>query len=251
MTNRILLVDDDSIFRSEFKECFEEYGIVETSNGEEALNILKKPNEIDLVVLDVRMSGMDGIEVLNRIRKLNPELRIVILTGYGSKDVAVEALRGQADDYIEKPLDIDATRQTIENFLGTKRGQPDTTAIDSKEKVERVKDFVRRNVLKKVTLNDAAGAVFLSPKYLSRIFKEHTGEGFNEYKLTLKIEEAKNLLAETGYTVGQISDRLGYENPESFIRQFKKIIGSTPTEYRSKIQKKKQKSRRNKRKIIS
>ena len=243
MTNRILLVDDDSIFRSEFKECFEEYGIVEVSNGEEALNILKKPNEIDLVILDVRMSGMDGIEVLNRIRKIAPKIRIVMLTGYGSKDVAVEALRGQADDYIEKPLDIDVTKQTIENFLGTKRGQPDTDAIDAKEKVERVKDFIRRNVFKKVTLNDAAGAVFLSPKYLSRIFKEHTGKGFSEYKLKLKIEEAKNFLAKTGYNVGQISDRLGYENPESFIRQFKKFIRSTPTEYRNKIQKKKQKSR--------
>ena len=251
MTNRILLVDDDSIFRSEFKECFEEYGIIEVSNGEEALNILKKPNEIDLVVLDVRMSGMDGIEVLNRIRKLNPELRIVILTGYGSKDVAVEALRGQADDYIEKPLDIEATRQTLESFLGTKRGQPDISAIDAKEKIERVKDFIRRNVFKKVTLNEAAEIVFLSPKYLSRFFKEYTGEGFNEYKLTLKIEEAKNLLTKSGYNVNQISEKLGYENPESFIRQFKKFINSTPTQYRNKIQKKKQKSRRNRRKIIS
>ncbi len=239
--DKILLVDDDSIFRSEFKECFQEYGIVEAANGEEALNILKKPNEIDVVILDVRMSGMNGIEVLNRIRKLNPQLRIVILTGYGSKDVAVEALRGQADDYIEKPLDIDATRQTIENFLGTKRGQLDTDAINMKGKVQRVKDFVRRNVLKKVTLKDAAGVVFLSPKYLSRIFKEHAGEGFNKYKLTLKIEEAKNLLAKTGYTVEQISDKLGYQNPESFIRQFKKIAKKTPTEFRSKVKRKKRK----------
>lgn len=241
MTNRILIVDDDSIFRSEFKECFEEYGVTEACDGEEALKILKRPNEIDLVILDVRMSGMDGIEVLNRIRKLNPELRIVMLTGYGSKDVAVEALRGQADDYIEKPLDIDATKRVIEEFLGTKRGQPEASAIDIKEKIERVKEFVKRNALKKVSLNDAAGVVFLSPKYLSRIFKEYTGEGFNEYKLSIKMNEAKGLLEKTGYTVEQVSDKLGYENPESFIRQFKKNTKKTPSQFRRKIKHKRRK----------
>lgn len=239
--DKILLVDDDSIFRSEFIDSFQEYGIVEAGDGESALSFIKKPNEIELVILDVRMSGMNGIEVLNRIRKLNPKIRVVMLTGYGSKDVAVEALRGQADDYIEKPLDVDITRQTIEGFLGSERGQSETSAINMEEKVKRVKDFIRRNVLRKVTLKDAAGIVFLSPKYLSRIFKEYIGKGFNEYKLELKIEEAKNLLAKTGYNVEQVADKLGYGNPESFIRQFKKITKKTPTEFRKGIKRKRRK----------
>lgn len=248
-STKILLVDDDSFFRKEFCECFEEYGIIEAGDGEQALGILKKPNELELVILDVRMSGMNGIEVLNKIRKVSPNLRIVILTGYGSKDVAVEALRGQADDYIEKPLNIDTTREIIDNFLGTKRGQPEIGAIDMKARVERVRDFVRRNVLKKVTLKDAAGIVFLSPKYLSRIFREYTGQGFNDYKLALKIDEAKNFLQTTGYTVEQIADRLGYENSESFIRQFKKIAKNTPTEYRKKIKRIKDKAPQRKRHV--
>ena len=240
-SNKILLVDDDSIFRNEFRECFQEYGVIDAPGGEEAISILKKPNEIDLVILDVRMSGLNGIEVLNQIRKLSPGLRIVILTGYGSKDVAVEALRGQADDYIEKPLEIESARQIIEKFVGTKRGEPGFDAIGIKEKIERVKNFARRNALKKISLKDAAQTIFLSPKYLSRIFKEHTGKGFNEYKLTLKIEEAKNLLMKTGYNVEQISDKLGYQNPESFIRQFKKITKKTPAEFRIKSKRKKRK----------
>ncbi|HTZ11895.1 MAG TPA: response regulator [Candidatus Margulisiibacteriota bacterium] len=246
MTNRILLVDDDSIFRSEFKDCFQEYGIIEASGGEEALRILKRPNEIDLVILDVRMYGMNGIEVLSRIRKISPQVRIVILTAYGSKDVAVEALRAQADDYIEKPLDIDSTREVIEGFLGTKRGESGLDALDLKGKVERVKDFVRRNILKKITLEDAAQSVCLSAKYLSRVFKEQSKEGFNEYKLGLKVLEAKNLLSKTGYTVNQISDKLGYENAESFIRQFKKLTKLTPAAFRHKIQKKKLSPKKNK-----
>jgi two-component system, response regulator YesN len=231
---RILLVDDDPVFRGEFRECFEEYGIRECSSGEEALSVLKKPNEIDLVILDVRMSGMNGIEVLTSVRKISPNIRIVIMTGYGSKDVAVEALRAQADDYIEKPLDIENTLAVIEKYLGTKRGQAELDAVDAEEKVKRVKNFVQRNILKKITLNEAAASVCLSPKYLSRIFKELSGEGFNEYKLALKIEQAKSFLLKTGYTVNQISDKLGYENPESFIRQFKKLTKKTPSEFRKK-----------------
>jgi AraC-like DNA-binding protein len=81
-------------------------------------------------------------------------------------------------------------------------------------------------------LEEAARSVFLSPKYLSRAFKEQTGKGFNEYCLELKVQKARELLKETGLTVGQISDQLGYQNEESFIRTFKKLTGLRPTEYR-------------------
>ena len=109
--------------------------------------------------------------------------------------------------------------------------------MDGRGKVERVKGFLDRNVLKKVTLEEAAASVALSPKYLSRIFKQHTSEGFNAYKLKGKIRQAKLFLQKTGYNIDQIADKLGYQNPESFIRQFKKIVKSTPTEFRRKFRK--------------
>jgi YesN/AraC family two-component response regulator len=231
-TERVLIVDDDAVFRSEFCETFEEFGVAEAASAKEAFEYLKKPNEIDVVVLDVRMSGLNGIEALRTVRTINPALRIIILTGYGSKDVAVEALRAQADDYIEKPPNIEATKLVIEGFLDSKRGAPPLDAIDLAGKMDRVKEYVRRNACKKVTLEDAAQLVCLSPKYLSRVFKETEGEGFNEYKLSSKFAEAKMFLHTTGYTVEQISDKLGYENSESFIREFKKRADLTPKQYR-------------------
>lgn len=229
---RVLLVDDDLTFRNEFKECFQEFGVVEASNGEEALRILKRPNQIDVVILDVRMSGMNGIEVLSRMKMMAPDIRIVILTGYSSKDVAVEALRGKADDYLEKPLDVEATKELLERLLRSKKGKNCDDGGDIRSRIERVKDFVQRNCLKKVTLDDAAQDVCLSPKYLSRVFKEYARTGFNDYKLSLKIDHAKLLLKKTSYNIDQISDKLGYQNSESFIRQFKKITKKTPTEFR-------------------
>ena len=62
--NRILLVDDDSELREEIRDFLEDYGVTEVSSGDEALQILKKPNEIDLIILDVMMPGKNGLEVL-------------------------------------------------------------------------------------------------------------------------------------------------------------------------------------------
>lgn len=228
----ILVVDDDVTFRSEFRECFQEYAIVEASNAEEALQLLKKPNEIDLVVLDVRMAGMSGLDALERIKDASPGLGVVIVTGHGSKEIVIRALRGMADDYIEKPFDIDAARESIEKILEKRRGAETGDAADLPAKIERVKRFVRRNYLKKVGLRDASRVVCLSPKYLSRVFKEHTGVGFGRYRLSLRIERAKELLAESGRTIDQISYALGYENAESFTRQFKKLTGRTPSQFR-------------------
>lgn len=234
MAERILVVDDDKEFRQEFRSCFEEYGVVDAASGDEALQILKKPNEIDLVLLDVMMPGRSGLDILKEIKQTDPQLSIIILTGYSSKDVAVEALKGHADDYIEKPLDIEKTKETIERILMSKKGDDAPETSDIKGKIERIKRFVEINCYKKVSLTDAARAVYLSPKYVSRIFKKYTKQDFSEFKLKMKIEKAKELLTKAGYNVNLTSDKLGYENPESLIREFKKLVGYTPAEYKKR-----------------
>ena len=234
MPSKILLVDDDPVFREEFMEYFDDFEFIEAGNGKDALETLRKPHEIDLVILDIKMPGMNGFEVLGKIKEIAPEVGIIISTGYSTKDTAIEALRQQADNYLEKPLDIEAAREIIDKVLDSKKGLPDFAASDITDKIERVKNFVERNCFKKVTLEDAAEAVCLSPKYLSRIFKEQTNQGFNDYKLAIKMSKAKTLLVDSGYNVNQISDRLGYENVESFSRQFKKLAKCTPGAYRRK-----------------
>lgn len=232
MSERILIVDDDKDFRSEFKDCFEEYGIVEAQDGREALGILKKPNEIDLVVLDYKMPGLTGIDVLKEIKKVDPKLSIILLTGHSSKDVIVEALRNRSDDFIEKPLDVDKTKKIVEKILDSKKlGEyGDTGGL--KSKIEKVKRYAERNCNKVISLYDVSKAVFLSPKYLSRVFKQQTGVEFKKYFLAIKIIKAKELLEKTDYSVEEISFKLGYQNPESFIRIFEKKTGITPARYR-------------------
>jgi YesN/AraC family two-component response regulator len=230
----ILIVDDDPHFRDELRDYLDEYRIIEASNGEEALNLLSRPNEIEMVVLDVMMPGLRGTEVLKRMKKMAPDLGIIILTGYSSKDIAIEALKGHADDYIEKPLQIHKLKQTIERFLESKGMDAEVFQSDMQWRAERAKRFLERNYNKELGLKEAAKAVCLSPKYLSRIFKQNVGMGFNEYKILMKIERAKELLPTGRYTVNEVAYKVGYRNPESFMRTFKRISGCTPSMFKEK-----------------
>ncbi|OGR81727.1 MAG: hypothetical protein A2X32_09600 [Elusimicrobia bacterium GWC2_64_44] len=234
MADNILLVDDDKEFRSEFRDCFGEYSIAEAGTAEEALAFLKKPNKIDLILMDVQMPGMGGLKALKLVRAAAPSAGVIIMTGYSSKDVVIEALRGEASNYIEKPFDVEKARAIIETVLAKTGGEEETALTDGRGKVEKVKNFVRRNCLKKVKLEDAAAAVYISPKHLSRIFKTFSGEGFNQFYLNCKMDKARELLTTTSYSVDHISQKLGYENTASFIRVFKKLTGKTPTGYRAK-----------------
>jgi two-component system, response regulator YesN len=238
MAYQILMVDDDADFREELRGCLDGYTVIEAANGPEALGILKKPNAIDLVILDAVMPQVSGTEVLREIKKIKPSLAIIMLTGQSSKDIAIDALKGRADDYIEKPVNVGRFLETIRSILAAKalKGLTYTQGIHAK--IEQAKQFIERNFDKKVTLEDIAGQVCLSPKYFSRIFKESTGRGFNEYRLSIKTVQACELLKNSDYTVSEISHRLGYQNLESFIRMFEKVMKLSPTQYRQKNQKK-------------
>lgn len=229
MAYTVLIVDDDKNFRSEFREILEEeYDVFEAASGEEAIEIIKKPNIIDLAILDIKMPGIQGTEVLKQLKQLEPGLSIIIFTGYGSKDVIIESLRRHADDFLEKPIKIETTLKRIKELLVNKQSQV-------KGVIERLKYFIEKNFHKKIGLKDAANVVCLSPKYISKIFKEETGIGFNEYKIRLKMDKAKELLGNNTNNINEIAYKIGYLNVESFVRKFKKLEGFTPSEYRRKI----------------
>lgn len=227
---QLLLVDDDKVFREEFAECFPGYRFLHAASGEEALAALRRPNEVALVISDVRMSGMDGLSLLERLKELYPALPVLLITGSGSKEVVLKALRARADDYIEKPFSVQKAGEAISRLLGARR-ETAPGASDADDKIARLKRYLSANLSHNVSLRDAAGVVFLCPKYLSSFFHQHEGMGFSEYKLKLKVDAAKQLLA-GGCNVDQTAARLGYENTESFTRQFKKFAGCLPSAYR-------------------
>jgi DNA-binding NtrC family response regulator len=103
----VLLVDDEEQFLKVLSQRMEGRGLkVDTStSGEEAIKKVKG-KEFDAIVLDLAMPGMSGIEALKRIRSENPDVQIIMLTGHGSVETSVEALKAGAVDFLEKPADL-------------------------------------------------------------------------------------------------------------------------------------------------
>jgi signal transduction histidine kinase/DNA-binding response OmpR family regulator len=234
MPYHILIVDDDPYFRAEFRECMEEFDTVEAANGEEALRVLKRPHNIDLIILDEMMPGIKGTDLLKEIKNINPNIRTILLTGHSTKEIAVQALRAEATDFIEKPLNPQSIKRIKTLLLSSANGELDRSISGIKGKIEQAKHFAERNYNKKLRLEDVADEIALSPKYLSRIFKENTGLSFSDYKLKIRMNQAKMLLKETGDNIEEIAYKLGYQNPESFSKVFHRFHHCTPRQFRDK-----------------
>ena len=114
---KILIVDDEPNVHYSFEKVFsEDYTILPASSGEDAIKIITKESP-DLVIMDIRMQGMDGLTALRRIKKIDPRLHVIVMTAHGTMETAVEAIRLGAYDYTLKPFDIDWMKTTISTAL--------------------------------------------------------------------------------------------------------------------------------------
>ena len=111
MSAKILIVDDEAKMRRVLQLFFEEtgYSVVQAENGEEALQKIESVDP-DLVICDIRMPRLNGIELLRRVKKLSKELPVIIMTAYGEVKTAVEAMTLGAENYVTKPLDMEELR---------------------------------------------------------------------------------------------------------------------------------------------
>ena len=137
MQHKILIVDDEQSILSTLKGSLEDEGFstVLASTGENALKIIDS-QEIDLVLLDVWLPGKDGLEVLKEIKKTDPGTAVVIMTGHGTIDTAVKALKLGAMDFIEKPLDLNKIIVTINNALRIKNLEEENAFLRKKTSKE-------------------------------------------------------------------------------------------------------------------
>ncbi|MDG2449863.1 MAG: sigma-54 dependent transcriptional regulator [Saprospiraceae bacterium] len=115
---RILVVDDDKSIRRTLKDIleFEKYEVIEANDGLDCMVKLKQ-NQFDVVILDVKMPKMDGMEVMEKIQATKPELPVVMISGHGNIDTAVEAVKKGAFDFIQKPPDLNRLLITIRNAM--------------------------------------------------------------------------------------------------------------------------------------
>ena len=118
MKAKILVIDDDTSLRRvlEYNLQEEGYEVAAAASGEEGLSLFKQ-FQGDLVITDMKMSGMDGLKVLHSIKESSPDTLVIIITAFGTVDVAVEAMKAGAYDYITKPFNREALKLTVKKAL--------------------------------------------------------------------------------------------------------------------------------------
>jgi len=118
MGNKLLIVDDQYGIRILLNEVFqrEGYTTFQAANGVQALDIVQK-HEPDLVLLDMKIPGMDGIEILKRIKEINREIKVIIMTAYGELDMIQETKELGAIMHFAKPFDIDDMREAVRKYI--------------------------------------------------------------------------------------------------------------------------------------
>jgi len=117
---KLLIVDDQNGIRALLIEVFssEGYKTFQASNGKLALEIVRKESP-DLVLLDMKIPGMDGLDILKHIKKIDPDIKVIMMTAYGELDMIKEATDLGALMHFTKPFDIDELRQAVNDQLRT------------------------------------------------------------------------------------------------------------------------------------
>lgn len=126
----LLVVDDELIVRDSLDKWFREegYDVTVAENAQEALSKMAA-KRFDLALVDIKMPGTDGVELQRRMREVDPEMLVIIMTGYASVETAVSALKNGAYDYVSKPFDPDDIAHTVHNALSHKRAEQENTRL--------------------------------------------------------------------------------------------------------------------------
>jgi len=237
---KIIVVDDEDLIRMGLVKMLTDAGagymvVGSYSDGDTAINAILN-SDADVVITDIRMPDLDGLQLVKSIYELNKNISIIVLSGYRDFEYAQALINYRIVKYLLKPINQNELFKCLDKIAETKGISTggDTDAAGSKRVVEQVKQIIKEEYAQELNLNLLSQRVFLNPKYLSRMFKKETGINITDYQIYIRMEKAKHLLKENqGMKVYEIAAFVGYSDSVFFSKLFKRLMGVTPMEYRN------------------
>lgn len=247
---QVIIADDEYFLRKELKLTvpWEEHGfelIYAAKDGIDAKEaVLKyKPH---LLITDIKMPRMDGLSLVKELRELDAlsGLKIIIISGFNEFDFVLEALRLGVIDFLLKPINDDHLVRNLEKI----KNQLDSQNISEEEEltsklnkadtgniyVKKAQAYIEKNYKKDIVVKEVAEYLNISESYLSKLFVRVLDMRFSEYVNYYKIIMSIDLLKENRLKIHEIAYEVGFNDYKYYSSVFKKVIGLTPTEYRSK-----------------
>lgn len=232
---KLLIADDEAIIRQSFVKRIHRANIMfdqilEAKNGLEALEIVKN-DSIDIMLIDINMPFLNGLELMKQIRQWNQSLIMIVISGYNDFSFAQEAIQYGIFRYLLKPVKAEELLETIQlakEKIGTKK------AVKYSAIILQIQSEINKNFgLESYSLKDLATSLGLSEGHLNKRLKQELSLTFNDLLTKVRIEHAKNMIANEGIAVKmyEVAEICGFSNQHYFSQVFKKIVGVPPKTY--------------------
>ncbi|WET01789.1 two-component regulator propeller domain-containing protein [Flavobacterium sp. YJ01] len=243
----VLIIDDNAEIRTYLIKLFSaNYIVYSAENGEEGLELTKK-HMPDLVISDITMEEMDGLELCRKIKEDNAlsHIPVILLTASKNPETHLQGINEGADDYITKPFDDDILTARVESLLRnrhnlrayfldsiTLKENTQKVPVEYQQMLKKCIDIVEANIHKKdFTIRTFALEMGMSHRTLYTKIKIISGQTLNAFIRSLRIRRAAMLMLTEEMNIAQASAEVGFEDPKYFRQQFVKLFGMTPSEY--------------------
>ncbi|MCQ6268828.1 response regulator [Fictibacillus sp. WQ 8-8] len=231
-----MIVDDEPLEREVLTMMIKRVNLgisqlFEATNGVDALELAKQ-NRMDVVLMDIKMPIMDGLEAAKMIQKDVPDCRIIFLTAYDERDFAHKTMKSGTHDYLLKPAHPSEIRQALVKYIPVVKRSVSASleAACDHDDILTVMEYIENNLHLELNLDTLSSLVHLCGQYLSRLFKQETGCTITQYITVCRLEKAKKCFIYSSENVMEISEKCGFSDP-NYFRVFKKYEGVTPTQY--------------------
>lgn len=244
---KLMIVDDEYYTCEGLKKAidWEKYNIeiaAVATDGSEAVEIAQHRN-IDIIITDIRMKTMDGLDMSEILRKRGYTGQIVIMSGYQQFDYAKRAIDSGVRKYLVKPIDLKELEDTMalisKELAANCADEPEYNIKQGKstEIVAEIMQYIDNHFTEEIQLSVFAAKHFRDVTYISRLFKEYTGINYSDYLVEKRVEYAKKLLIKANTSVDDVANAVGYNDTSHFRRVFKSKTGMSPAQYRKENRK--------------
>lgn len=247
-----MIVEDEPLIRAGLKQYFDwqalgVHTIVEAENGQDGVHtaLIERPH---LVITDIRMPIMDGLEMIGQLRPQLPDTLFIILTGHNEFEYAQKAIHyGGVHDFLLKPLQYDDSLAVIVSGLekiqlkqNVLELQDDkiSPSLDKDQDFQlftQIESYIKEHMDQELTLNRVAEHFFYNPSYLSRLFKTKLDKNYMTFVSEIRIQYAQQCLEIPQHSVTDVSIMCGYKSYKHFVKVFKDVTQMTPTDYRKQL----------------
>lgn len=239
---KVLVVEDEEMIRKGIVLAVDWAAldcvvVGEASNGEEGLEAAQRYAPT-LIITDLKMPKMDGIEMLRRLREAGNNAFVIILTAYDSFAYAQSALRLGAVDFLLKPFhdgELEQAVQALRRRLEPYRREPAIPGLkkgDKSKYVLQAMGYIGEHYSDpNITVAEIAQSIGISEGHLSHTFKKETDYTLLNYLTRYRIHKAMELLRDCRVKVYEVAQQVGYKDITYFSATFKKVVGISPSEY--------------------